>query len=49
MEYIYQSEKYKAKEYLSVIKFVLDQKDAIFDIISKYKTQQMTYYDKKQN
>lgn len=48
MEYIYQSEKYKAKEYLSVIKSVLDQKDAIFDIISKYKTQQMTYYDKKQ-
>lgn len=47
MEYVYQTKKYMAKEYLDVIKLVLEQRNSIFDIISKYKTQKMTNDDKK--
>lgn len=47
MDYIKQSERYLSKEYNDYIRLVLKQKNDIFDIIKKYKTQELTEDDKK--
>ena len=47
MDYIYQSKNYLDNKYVEYIKLVLEKKEEIFDIIKKYKTQELTDEDRK--
>lgn len=47
MDYLYQSKKYLNNDYLENIIFVLDNRKDIFDIIKKYKTQELNEDDKE--
>ena len=47
MEYIYQVDNYSSGKYLDIIKSTLKQKDEIYEIIKKYKTQELSEDDKK--
>lgn len=47
MECIYQSEKYLKNDYLDFIELVLNERNNIYDIIKKYKTQKLSDRDKE--